>query len=152
MPGRYSSKEVLVRAVPSLLCWKRKQTAAEEPRRLCLCFDSWNWHPAEHLWYSIFILSIGSTRKGLYSCFCLLTPPHLSAGLWKHLVLYPAVCIGPRPVTIAFIFLQSTEFGTNSAVALVLLDGLGTALRCLILAIRYSKGIKSFPFRSLSIQ
>lgn len=155
MPGRYLGKEaVLVRAMPSLSCWKRKQNCCCRTQGTLPLFWQLDWHPAEHLWYSILTFSIGSTRKGLYSCFCPLTPPYLSAGLWKHIVLYPAVCIAPRPVTIPFICSQSIEFGTNSAVALILLNGLGIALRHLIIVITYSKEnklwIKSFLFRSLS--
>lgn len=157
MAGRYLGKKVvLMRATLSLSCWKRKQNCCCRTQGTLPLFWQLDWHPAEHLWYSTLIFSIGSTRKGLHSCFCPLTPPYLSAGLWKHLVLYLAVHIAPRPVTIAFICLQSTEFRTNSAVALVLLDGLGTALRHLILPIIYSTEnklwIKTFLFRSLPIQ
>lgn len=153
---RYLGKEVvLVRAMPRLLCWKRKQNCCYRTQGTCLCFDSWTGIQ----------LSISDThsyilhREHKEGSVQLLLPPHTpygSAGLWKHLVLYPAVCIAPRPVTTAFICLQSTEFKTNSAVALVLLGSLGIALRHLMLAIGYSKEnkvwIKSFLFRSLSIQ
>lgn len=157
VPGRYLGKEVVLeRAMPRLLCWKRKQNYCCRTQGTLPLFWQLDRHPAEHLWYSILTFSMGSTRKGLWSCSCPLTPPHLSAGLWEHLVLYPAVCIAPRPVTTAFICLQITEYKTNSAVALVLLDGLGIALRHLILAVRYLKEnkpwIKPFLFRSLSIQ
>lgn len=55
--------------------------------------------------------------------------PNLSAGIWKYMTFYLALCILLKTVTAPFMCLQSTPFRTNSAIAYIPLGTLGTALK-----------------------